>query len=350
MTAGTAWPAALMLRPVEGLLLAGGATCWARTVAEAELLLRRHATDIPPDAAPRRVELAVLFARGARRRAEIELSHADACREASPWEAVLLGWAKEFVEGGDTARTLYLVRLAELVRHVAHYRAVGEFVDVYESLDDDVDAEGAARRDRVLASPSPAPLVGAKYDEGRPLTAIAHSVHRDIETAVGNGILPRGLRCAVRLEEFERGPGIEIEVVRAPGLWIPDLCQMCVPVAYGEAPPPEGGLTCGHTPSLAGQSPAAHGVLLTLLAIGDVYNRDSNRIEDGAYVTQGAFELATCFDGSLAGEQRETLRSSEEAMRERARRRAAQAGASPSPALPPGAASYRPVEPPRTAP
>ncbi len=349
MTPGKPKATALTLRPVEGLLLAGGTTRRARTVAEAELLLRRLSAQIPADAGSQRVEVAVVFAGGMRRQAELALSHEDAHREMSPWDGVLLAWAKECVDRGDRDHALYLVRLAELVRHVAHYRAVGEFVDVYENLDDD-DDEAVTRRARVLASPAPASLVGAKYSEGRSLAAIAHGVRRDIETAVGNGMLPAGLRCEVRIEQFEAGPGIEIEVVRAPGIWIPDLCQMCVAVAYEVQPPPPGGLTCGHTPCIAAHSVTADGVLLTLLAIGDAYNADSSRVEGREYKVSGAFELATFFGGDLCGAQRETLRSSEEAMRERARRQAAHAGAPPSPPLPPGGSKYRPAEPPRTAP
>jgi hypothetical protein len=232
---------------------------------------------------------------------------------------------------------------------VAHHHTVGEFVDVYEHLDDDLDDEGVARRDRVLASPRPAQLTGSRYSDGRSLDLIARDVWRDVEAAVVSGMLPEGLRCEVRIEQYEAGPGLELEVQRAPGLWIPDLCEMCVPVVYGIQPPPDGGLTCGHTPTRAGHSRAAEGVLLTLLAIGDVYNRDASRIDGREYVVQSAFDLATCFDGNLGRAQRETLRSSEQAMRELARRRAAAASPA-SPPLPSGGASCSQAEPSRTAP
>jgi hypothetical protein len=341
---------AFMIRPLAAPVLGVGSTRWAQTPAEAELLLRRLAGQIPPHSEPQPFDIAVGFARGGRRRAEIALSHADAHREASLWEAALVAWANESVEAADQGSTGYLMGLAEVVRHVAHYLAVGEFVDVYENLDRDVDIAGAARRARVLASPAPTPLVGPRYREGRALAAIARDVTRDIDAAVGRGVLPEGLRCTVSVEQFEAGPGIEVQVVRAPGLWIPDLCEMCVPVAYGLEPPPEGGLRCGHTPSLGGDSIAADGVLLTVLAIGDAYNRDSSQIEAGQYVVQSAFELATCFGAGVGRAQRETLRSSENAMRDRLRRRAAQPEAAPPPSLPPGGTNCRPAEPSRTAP
>jgi hypothetical protein len=340
---------ALTLRPLEGLPLAGGATRRARTVAEAELLLRRFAGQIPAGAEPQRFEVAAVFFGGLCKQAEIVLGHEDVHREASPWDGALLGWAKELIEGGDRPRARNLARLAELVRHVAHNRAVGEHVDVYESLGHDVDAAGAARRARVLRGPAPLSLAGSKHSDGRPLSLIARDVRRDIEAAISDGTLPEGLRCVVRIEPFDSGPGLEIEVVRAPRLWIPDLCEMCVPVAFRVQAPPEGGLTCGHTPTLAGYSLAAEGVLLTLLAVGDIYNCDTSRIEDGEYVVRSAFELATCFSSTLGRAQRETLRSSEQAMRERARRRAAAASPA-SPPLPSGGASCSPAEPSRTAP
>ncbi len=299
MTAGVPRVSGLALRP-----LAGGATRWAATVGEAELLLRRLAGQLPAGAAPRRFEVAVLFAGGARQHAEIALCRDDSYCEASPWEGLLLRWAKDCIEGNDRPRALQLVRMTELVRHVAHHRAVGEFVDVYEHMEDDLDEEDAARRDRVLASPPPAPLTGSNFRHGRPLDVIRRYVRRDIEAAVVAGMLPEGLQCAVRIEPYEGRLGIEIEVVRVPGLWIPDLCEMCIPVAYRVRPMPEGGLTCRHTPTLAGYSIAADGVLLTLLAIGDVYNRDSGIIGDGAYVVESGFPLGTCFDGALGRAQR----------------------------------------------
>jgi hypothetical protein len=46
------------------------------------------------------------------------------------------------------------------------------------------------------------------------------------------------------------------------------------------------------------------------------------QLEDGSYLVTSAFELAACFGGDVGRAQREALRSSEQAMRELARRRA----------------------------
>jgi hypothetical protein len=247
----------------------------------------------------------------------------------------LLSWARRDRADGEAHRARVLLRLAELVRHVAHQRAVGERVDQHENLGEKLDGASEARRLRLLARPPPADLVGRLYRPRRPLEEVARNVRRDIMTAGSQGLLPDRLRCTVEVETFEAGPGVAIEVVNAPGLWIPDVCEMCLPVAFGlgSAPlgaPPNGGPTCGHTPSRTGYSLAAHGVLLTLLAIGDVYNADAGEVEGAAYLVESAFELATSFCSALDRAQRETLRSSEQALQERARRRTSQSVAPPS--------------------
>jgi hypothetical protein len=344
MTRNASNVAAVSVRPVDGLRCPADVARCALTVAEAELRLRRVAASVAPGTKPRRVEATFVFADGARKRRELALTRDGAHCETALLDDVLLGWASEERAGGDNDCTAHLARQAELVRHVAHNRAVSERVEVYERLRDDVDAAGAARRARVLSSPPPAAVVGARYREGRPLELVAHDVRHDVDAAIGDGTLPAGLRCTVRIEPFEEGPGIEIEVVHAPRLWIPDVCEMCLPAAYGLEPPDK--LTCGHTPSRTAHSLAADGVLLTLLAIGDVYNRDEGSVENGDYRVESAFVLATCFDGSLARAQRDKLRSSDEALRERAaRRRDATTTAAGPPSLPPG-----PAEQPRTGP
>jgi hypothetical protein len=210
---------------------------------------------------------------------------------------------------------------------VAHQRAVGERLDAHESLGQEVDSAGEARRLRILARPPPANLVGRLYRPRRPLEEVARDVRRDIMSAVSQGLLPERLRCTVDVETFEAAQGLAIEVVSAPGLWIPDVCEMCLPIAFGVATPPDGGPTCRHTPTRTGYSLAAHGVLLSLLAIADVYNADAGSVEGAAYVVESAFELATSFCSALDRAQRDTLRSSEQALQERARRRASQSAA-----------------------
>jgi hypothetical protein len=314
---------AIVLRPVRRTALAGGVTRWARTVAEAELLVRRFAACIPPGEVPEPIELAVLFAGGASVGAEIALHLEDAHREASPLEEVLLGWAHREHVAGRRARATDLGQMAELVRHVAHHRTIGERVDVHESRAHSVDANGAAEvaatRARVLARPPPAPLVGSRYRDGRLLTEIATDVHRDIQVAVSRGLLPGGLRCAVRVERFEAGRGLELEVLDAPGLWIPDVCEVCLPVALGIEPRTVGPLYCGHTPVLGGDSLAAQGVLLTLMALADLYNWDAGWVEGERYAVESAFQVATCFGPHVGKAQREGLRLSEAAFRSRLR-------------------------------
>jgi hypothetical protein len=121
----------------------------------------------------------------------------------------------------------------------------------------------------------------------------------------------------VRVERLEAGPrGLVIEVMEAPGLWVPDVCEACMPVALGLLPPSDV-LYCGHTPSLGGDSLAAQGVLLTVMAIADVHNWDAGRIVGDRYVVECAFELAICFAPNVGRAQRERLRSTELAFRDR---------------------------------
>jgi hypothetical protein len=312
--------AGLTLRPLDGLLCAGGSAQWVSSVAEAEILLRLLAAEPRPE--PVRVEVGAVWADGRRGAVELALAAADAHRERALLQDVLDGWMRAAAEADDPRAPL-LAWMEEIARHVAHNRAVGERVGALETAEELLDAAGVERRARALAVPPPAPLRGARFVPGRPLAAVARDVRSDVSRAVVAGLLPAGVSVVVSEARFELERGLEIEVVRAPRLWLPDVCEQCLSIAYGLERRPPSGPRCGHTPALAGMSVAAQGVLLTVLALGDAYNADELDQGPDSFFAASAFPLATFFGPQVGSGQRDKLRSSEAALRAIVQRRRA---------------------------
>lgn len=278
---------------------------------EVELRLRRLAAQTPDSGEPTRVEVALQFGDNAGFADELLLHRRDAIAEQPLLGGPVRTWAARELAGGNGARASYLARWGGLLEHVVHQLLLAERGGLDESPRED-DAERARRR----ALPPPAPLKGAHYRSGRTVAEIERAVRRDLGAAATDGTLPAGLLCTVRAA----GAGLDIEVKKAPRVWIPDLCEVCLPRAYGlGAAAPSGPPSCGHTPTLGGESLEATGLLLTVLALADVYNCDESGFDGDQLRVAMGFELTVCFDPALARAQRERLQTSTDYLRELAR-------------------------------
>ncbi len=282
------------------------------TPGEVELCLRRLAAQTPESGEPTRVEIALQFGDNVGFADELLLHRGDAIAEQPLLGGPVRMWAARELVDGNGARAAYLTRWNELLEHIVHQLLLAERGGVDESPRED-DAERVHRR----ALPPPAPLKGPRYRSGRTLSEIERAVRRDLGAAATDGTLPAGLLSTVRAA----GGGLEIEVTKAPRVWLPDLCEVCLPRAYGlGAAAPSGPPSCGHTPTLGGESLEATGLLLTVFALADVYNCDESGFDEGDQLRVAmGFDLAVCFDPGLARAQRERLQTSTDYLRELAR-------------------------------
>jgi hypothetical protein len=65
---------------------------------------------------------------------------------------------------------------------------------------------------------SPLPAPESKFAAGRDVRDIAKDLRKDIAAAVKSGLLPKGLKCSVRIERYAGGRSIDITVTAAPGV------------------------------------------------------------------------------------------------------------------------------------
>lgn len=112
------------------------------------------------------------------------------------------------------------------------------------------------------------PAPESKYVASRDITEIAKLVRADVAAAVKAGVLPKGLKCSVRIERYSMGQSLHLTVKAAPGLVFVSTKRVRFDVE-----------TRGHefTP-MSRYSVDGQRVLDTLKAIVAAYNRDRSDI------------------------------------------------------------------------